>query len=76
MIVAGQDDKLKLEAEFGQHRVERQAIESYAKELDQRLNQMRAQLAATYKSNIEISRKLERAQMRLKAQIDQRTAGL
>ncbi|QDV11266.1 hypothetical protein CA51_11280 [Rosistilla oblonga] len=74
MLVSGQEDKLKLEAELAQHRVEKAAIEAYAKELQQRKAAMRTQLAALYQDNVKIVRNLERVQMQLKQQIDQRTA--
>ncbi|QDS87022.1 hypothetical protein EC9_11980 [Rosistilla ulvae] len=74
MLVKGQEDKLKLEAELAQHRVEKSAIEAYANELQQRKTAQRTQLAALYQDNIKIVRNLERVQMQLKQQIDKRTA--
>ncbi|QDV67214.1 hypothetical protein Poly24_09070 [Rosistilla carotiformis] len=74
MLVKGQEDKLKLEAELAQYRVEKSAIEAYANELQQRKSAMRTQLAALYQDNVKIVRNLERVQMQLKQEIDQRTA--
>ena len=73
-----QNDKLKLEAELRQYRVEKAAIEKHLAELQKRKSVILAQLGALYKSNVQIARELERAQMQLKERIDRRTrtAGL
>lgn len=74
MLVTNQEDQLKLESELKQFRVEKEAIEQYANELQQRRDAMRAKLAGLYRDNVTMMRELRQAQTMLKQQIDQRTA--
>ena len=74
MLVTNQEDQLKLESELKQFRVEKEAIEQYANELQQRRDSMRAKLAGLYRDNVTMMRELRQAQAVLKQQIDQRTA--
>jgi len=78
LLVIGQEEKIKLEAELKQYRIERTAIKEHADKLLARKKNMQTRMASLYRDNIRMVRELEQAQLLLKNRIDQRstTAGL
>lgn len=76
MVTRAQEDQLKLERDLAQYRKEREAIAEYVDKLDNRIGELRTQMASLYRSNLEMARDLEAAQQILEARIEQREAAV
>ncbi len=60
MLVANQDIKVKLEQDFRQFRIEKEAITDYAKQMQQRVEETRVEMARLHRENLELEQRLQR----------------
>lgn len=73
MLVANQQDKLKLEKDAAQFATERKAADAYRQMLADDLAETRKQLIAVYRSNLALTEQLTDAHQQLEADINART---
>ena len=74
MLVSNQATKLKLEQDLAQFRVEKNAIASYADQVRQQVEAMRAEMARLYQQNLALEQQIEQKQLEVQRKLDALTA--
>lgn len=71
MVTASQDEKLKLEQDYGQVQIERQSIEKFAKARTDGLAEMKAEMIRLHRENLQLEQKLKKYHGDIEQRLDE-----